>query len=356
MPTTAIDQERVAAFTGRVLTETAATTTIVLAAIGDRLGLFRDLAAHGPATSAELAGRTGTNERYIREWLAAMFAAGYVTHDPVDGRFALPAEHAPVLVEEPGPTFFGGVHQELLGVLRRYDVIVEAFRHGGGVALGDYHPDLHEGVDRFTAQWHENLLVREWIARVPQVEATLRRGGRLADVGCGQGRAIVKLAQTFPAATLVGYDLHPPNIERARALARDAGVAGRVEFHVLDVAAGLPERFDVVSAFDVVHDAADPLGMLRAVRAALEPGGVFLCLEINCSDRLEDNVGPIATLLYGFSVMLCMPVSLAEGGAGLGTLGLPEPRLRELADRAGFAELQRIEMDNPFNALYALRR
>jgi SAM-dependent methyltransferase len=154
----------------------------------------------------------------------------------------------------------------------------------------------------------------------------------------------------------VGYDAYSPVIERARQAAAEAGVADRISYQVLDAATGLPGTFDVITTFDVVHDVADPLAMLRSIRDALRPGGQYVCLEINCSDRTVDNVGPVATLLYGFSLLYCMTTSLAEGGEGLGTLGLPEPVLRQLAGKAGFGQVRRAEMDNPFNALYELTR
>jgi len=351
-----IDQAQAEAFTGKVLTDTAATTATVLAAIGDRLGLFKDLAAHGVATSTELAARTGLNERYVREWAGGMHAAGYLDYDSSAGRYALPAAHVPTLVTEPGPAFFGGAFQELMGVVQRYDRVLEAFRNGGGVGAEDLHEDVWLGVARFTAQWHENMLVQQWLPLLPDVEAMLRDGARVADVGCGGGLAVIKLAQTFPASSFVGFDEHAPNIARARTNATAAGVADRVRFEVLDASQGLPERYDVITTFDVVHDAVDPVGLLRAIRDALQPSGRYICLDINCSDQVEENVGPIATLLYGFSVLYCMTTSLAHGGAGLGTLGLPESKLRDLAGHAGFSSVRRAEMDDPFNSLYELAR
>jgi SAM-dependent methyltransferase len=178
----------------------------------------------------------------------------------------------------------------------------------------------------------------------------------VADVGCGTGQALIALARAFPAITATGYDVHPASVEQARRAAAEAGLADRIGFQVLDAAAGLPEAFDVITTFDVVHDAVDPLGLLRSIRDALRPGGRYLCLEINCSDQAAANTGPIATLLYGFSVLYCMTTSLAEGGEGLGTLGLPEPVLRDLAVKAGFAQVRHVEMDNPFNSLYELTR
>ena len=351
-----MDENRATEFTGRVLADTAAAATIVLAALGDRMGLFKDLAAHGPATSGELAGRTGLSERYVREWLGGMFAAGYLTYDDTQRRYALPAEHVPTLATEPGPAFFGGVHQELIGAIQRYHQVAEAFRTGGGVRPADLHPDVWAGTSRFTAQWHQNMLVQQWLPLVPDTTARLRAGARVADVGCGTGQALIALARAFPVITGTGYDTHPPVIEQARQAAARAGVADRISYQVLDAAAGLPESFDVITTFDMVHDAIDPLGLLRSIHDALRSGGRYLCLEINCSDQAADNTGPIATLLYGFSVLYCMTTSLADGGEGLGTLGLPAPVLRQLAGKAGFTHVRQVEMDNPFNSLYELTR
>jgi 2-polyprenyl-3-methyl-5-hydroxy-6-metoxy-1,4-benzoquinol methylase len=186
--------------------------------------------------------------------------------------------------------------------------------------------------------------------------AKLQAGAKVADVGCGTGQALIALARAFPAITASGYDAHPPSVDHARRAAAEAGLAGRISFHALDAAAGLPGSYDVITTFDVVHDAADPLGLLRSIRDALHPDGRYLCLEVNCSDQPAGNVGPIAALLYGFSILYCMTTSLADGGEGLGTLGLPEPTLRQLARNAGFTHVRHVEMDNPFNSLYELAR
>ena len=350
-----MDENRAAEFTGRVLADSAAAATIVLAALGDRTGLFKDLAEHGPATSGELASRTGLSERYVREWLGGMFAAGYLSYDDAQQRYALPAEHVPTLATEPGPAFFGGVHQELIGAIQRYDQVAEAFRRGGGVRPADLHPDVWAGTSRFTAQWHQNMLVQQWLPLVPQTTAKLgRRPGRRRGLRhrAGADRPGPRLPRD-----------HRDRVRRAPAVRRAGPARGRRgrprrpgQLPGPDAAAGLPDSFDVITTFDVVHDAVDPLGLLRSIRDALRPGGSYLCLEINCSDQAAANVGPIATLLYGFSVLYCMTTSLAEGGEGLGTLGLPEPVLRDLAAKAGFAQVRHVEMDNPFNSLYELTR
>jgi SAM-dependent methyltransferase len=349
------DQAKLEAFTGRALGDASATFVNILCVIGDRLGLFKDLARHGPATSAELAMRAGIQERYAREWLSALASAGYLEYDAADRRFRLPPEHAPVLAQESGPVFFGGVYHMIPALVGSLDRLTEAFRRGGGVSQADYDPRLWEGMERFTASWFENLLLQQWIPAAPEVQAALERGALLADVGCGRGRALIKLAQAFPRSRFVGYDLFEPVVRTAATNAQAAGVADRVRFEQRDISQGIPERYDVVTTFDVVHDAVDPLGMLRAIRHALRPDGTYLCLEFNCSDTLEENAGPIGAFLYSCSVLYCTTTSLAGGGEGLGTAGLPESRLRELGTAAGFSRIRRLPLENPFNTLYALQ-
>jgi 2-polyprenyl-3-methyl-5-hydroxy-6-metoxy-1,4-benzoquinol methylase len=327
--------------------------TSLLCSLGDRLGLFKALAG-GPARSEDLAAALGLHERYVREWLSGMTASGYLEYDRESSRFTLPAEHAPVLAQETGPVFFGGVYQELVGSLTALDRVATAFRDGGGAPQDTYSPDFWEGMERFTAGWFENLLLSEWLPAVPDVRSKLEQGSTVADVGCGAGRALIKLATAFPASTCTGYDAFDAQLARARANATAAAVDGRITFDRRDIAVeGLPRRFDLITTFDVVHDAVDPLALMKAIRAGLEPGGTYLLLEINCADHAHDNAGPIAQVLYGFSLLYCMTSSLAHDGAGLGTCGLPERKIREFASEAGFGTVTRVA-ENPFNVLYAL--
>lgn len=350
-----VEPEQAQAFLGQVFGDLTGLTNTALASIGDRLGLFKDLAAAGPATSQELAARTGMHERYLREWLGGMASAGYLTYDPGDGRFALPPAHVPTLADEGGPLFLGGVQQEMLGTLATLGRVVTAFRQGGGVAPADFASDTWEGIERFTNGWFNNLLVQQWLPLMPDVQDKLEQGGDVADVGCGHGRALIKLAQAFPTSRYVGFDLLPEQVARARANAAAAGVSDRVRFEQCDAAAGLPGSYDVVTSFDVVHDAADPAGLLGAIRHALKPDGIYVCVDINCSDRLEENLGPKGAFFHGCSVLLCMTMSLAEHGAGLGTLGLHEGKLRELCTQVGFGAVRTVPIENPFNSLYEIR-
>lgn len=349
---TTIDSARQEAFIGTVLNHASGTMTTLLAVIGDRLGLFKNLTEHGPATAGELAERMSLNERYVREWLGGMATAGYVDYDRASGRFTLPPEHIAALAQENGPFFFGGMYQMLPAFTGVLDRVIEAFQRGGGVPQASYGPDFWDGLERFSAGWFENHLLQEWIPAMPDVAAHLGRGCDVADVGCGRGRALIKLAEAYPRSRYVGYDVFGPTIERARANARAAGVADRVQFEERDVSKGLPQQFDVVTTFDVVHDAIDPLGLLRSIRRALRPGGVYACLDINCSDKLEENANPLGAMFHGFSIMYCMTTSLAHGGAGLGTLGFHEPKALEMCGEAGFSSIRRVPLENPFNKLY----
>lgn len=349
-----IDQAKTEAFLGKVLSDTSGMTVTILASIGDRFGLFQDL-AQAPATSAELASRAGINERYAREWLSGMASAGYVEYDPASRRFTLPAEHLPVLAQENGPIFFGGIHQMLCGMIGPFNQLIQAFQHGGGVPQSAYDNNMWDGLERFTAGWFENLLIPVWLPAMPEVQAKLDRGALVADVGCGRGKALIKLAQAFPRSSYVGYDIFEPTILQARTHAQAAGVADRVRFEHRDVSAGLPEQYDVITTFDVVHDAVDPRGLLRAIRQALRSDGRYVCLDINCSEKLEENAGPLGSLFYGFSMLYCMTTSLAGHGEGLGTVGLPEAKLHELCMEAGFSSVRRVPLENPFNTLYEIQ-
>jgi SAM-dependent methyltransferase len=347
-----IDAARQEEFVGKVVEQISGTMTTLLGAIGDRLELFKNLAEQGPATSTELASRTKLNERYLREWLGGMATAGYLNYDGPTKRFSLPIEHASVLAQENGPFFIGGIYQMLPAQAVVFDQVVSAFRNGGGVSQSQYNDMMWDGLERFSSTWFENLLLQQWIPAMPDVNAHLKRGCDVADVGCGRGRGLIKLAQAFPRSRYVGYDNFGPTVARATTNAREAGVSDRVRFEERDVSKGLPAQFDVITTFDVVHDAVDPLQLLQSIRRALRPGGVYVCLDINCSDKLEENANPLGAMFHGVSVFYCMTTSLANNGAGLGTLGFHEAKVRELCEKVGFSSVRRVPLENPFNNLY----
>ncbi|MGB0098005.1 MAG: methyltransferase domain-containing protein [Solirubrobacteraceae bacterium] len=352
--TQTLDRARVEAFMGKTLGDAAGLFASVLAIVGDRLGLFRALADHGPASADELAERAAVDERYALEWLRGMHAAGTLELDG-DGRFGLPAEHAQVLASEGGPFFMAGAFELTYGYLQPIDRLIEAFRSGGGVPQSAYPRETWDGMCRFSRPFYNHLLVQQWIPAIDGLAERLEHGARWADVGCGAGHALIRLAEAYPNSTFVGYDQLDRQLELARSAATDAGVHDRVRFELLDAASGIPERFDVISTFDVVHDAIDPDALARAIKQALVDDGIYFLLEVNSADDPAENIGPLATLMYGCSLLYCMTTSLAHGGHGLGTCGLPPARVHELCRQAGFSTAQRLPIEDPFNALYEVR-
>ena len=351
----AIDEAKQRAFVRKALGDISSTTAVMMAAIGDRLGLFKAMEDGSPTNSLELADRAGVNERYAREWLGGMAAAGYLEYDAANQRFSLPPEYAMVLAQEGGPKFVAGTYQVLLGMLGPFDQLLQAFQNGGGVHQSAYGDNLWDGLERFSGGWFENLLMPEWMPAMPAVQEKLEIGASVADVGCGRGRAMIKLAQEFPNSSFTGFDLFPPTIAQATANAQAAGVADRVSFQELDVIQGLPEKYDIITTFDVIHDAADPLGLLRSIRQSLNPGGYYILLDINCSENLEDNLSPLSTTFHGFSLLYCLTTSLANDGVGLGTLGLHPPKVEELCAQAGFGSVNLLPLKNPFHNLYEIK-
>ncbi len=348
-----IDEARVEEFVERAIGDVGGTMVTAFCALGDRLGLFKALAGEA-ATSDELAARAQVQERYVREWANGLVAAGYLARDPASGRYALPSEHVPALADEGGLAFLGGLYQLVREMLGTLDEIERSFREGGGVSLGDYRDEFWTGLERLTGPAFEHQLVQEWIPAAPGLEDRLRRGARLADVGTGTGIAPIRIAQAFPAVHATGLDIHGPNIARADETARRAGVSDRVRFVAADGVKDIPGRYDVIPMFAVVHDTSDPLALLRNARAALDDDGVLLIDELNTHELPEDHPAPMGALIYGLSLLHCTPQSLAEGGAALGAAGLPESRLRELCEQAGFATVRRV-WEGPLDAVYVVR-
>ena len=253
-----LDQDKLEAFVERIVLDVGTAMRGGLVYIGDRLGIFAALAQSGPVTATELAGRTGLNERYLREWLGSMTTAEYLEHDSEADTYFLPPEHALPLADEEFPFFTGGFLQMIVPTVTVAPAVAEAFKTGGGVTQDQYLPDMYEAIERATAPWYKHHLVQTWLPAMPGVQEKLEAGGSACDVGCGSGRAPITLAKAFPAAEVHGYDVHPGSIERARATAQGDGVTDRVTFTVGD-GAELPEgQFDLISTFDVVHDSVGP--------------------------------------------------------------------------------------------------
>jgi SAM-dependent methyltransferase len=329
-----------------------------LMVVGDRLGLFDALAASGPQTSDGFAEYAGIHERYAREWLSAMACRGYVAYDDATKTFSLTPEQAFCLVNQDSPLYLTSVFGVLPDYYRNLDLLTEAFRHGGGVPQERFGGEWTCGFQRFSRTWFVNYLCQDWIPAMPAIAARLRAGGSMADLGCGNGLALIEVARCYPEARLVGFDLHAPAIEAARANAEAAGVRDRIRFEVLDAAEGIPGSYDLITCFDVVHDMPFPRRALPQVRAALAPGGSFFVLEFNLSDDLQANIDHpfgLGAWGYGASVNYCMTTALAVGGEGTGTC-MGETTLRALAAEAGFSEVIRLDFpQNPLNLLFEIR-
>ena len=322
--------------------------------IGAKTNLFGALAA-GPATSTELADRAGLTERYVREWLAAVVTGGIVEYDPTTSTYTLPAARAAVLTDGPmNLTPFAALTTHLG---KHVHQVERAFREGGGVPYADYRPEFTDVMDSISRVTFDAALVDAIVPLVPGLVDSLRAGARVADVACGTGHALVVLAKAFPASTFVGYDFDDGAIARARAEAAGAELTN-LTFHVCDAAAlTVDEPFDAVFVFDAIHDQVDPAAVLRHIHDALKPGGVFCMNEPHGADALEDNIAnPMAPLLYATSTLHCMTVSLAHGGAGIGTV-FGEGLARQMLTDAGFVDIDvQPAPADPVNAVYISRR
>lgn len=353
----AIDIERLHKVIGHLMSEYNATMSSALVYIGDRNGLFNAMAGAGPLTPQELANKTGQSERYLREWLSAMACSGYVEYDPDTHQFTLPPEQAFCLANPDSPAYFSGLFEMLPTWYRNAAKVADAFKTRTGVPQSEYGEEFWHGFERFTRAQFLNHLVQDWIAGIDGLDARLRSGARVADVGSGNGQAILILARAYPNSSFVGYDNYDLAIENARRRAADTGVDGRVRYELRDVAQGIPGEFDLITLFDTVHDMVDPVGALTAVRKALARDGVALWTEFNVSGDLIENLAHplnLAKSTYSFSTLYCMTTSLSEGGAGIGTCMGPH-KAEELAREAGFGTFRRLPIEDPFTAVYEVR-
>ena len=350
----AIDEERLNALLGQAVVEIGATAGAALIVIGDRLGLYRALAEHGPLSSAELAERTGTAERYVREWLNAQAASGWVDYDAAAERYRMSPEQALMFADPRSPAFVTGGFQLALGAAGARDRIGDAFTSGAGFGWHEHEHDVFDGCRRFFEPGYRANLVQSWIPALEGAHERLQAGGRVADVGCGEGASSILIAQAYPNAEVCGTDSHAGSIAQARRLAAEAGVGDRVSFGVASAEALGPDAYDLVCTFDCLHDMGDPVAAARRVRDALAPGGTWMIVEPRAGDRVEDNLNPVGRAYYAFSTLLCCPSSLSqEGGLALGGQA-GEARLREVLRAAGFEHVRRVA-ETPINLVLEAR-
>jgi SAM-dependent methyltransferase len=348
-----IDEGKLGAFMNQAVGELGATLGAALVVIGDQLGLYKAMAGAGALTSTQVAERTGTAERYVREWLNAQAAGGYVTYDPETRTYTLPAEQALALADESSPFFLCGAFQGFTSLVRDEPKIREAFKSGAGVGWHEHHHDLFEGTERFFRTGYNAHLIAEWIPALDGVEARLRAGIRVADVGCGLGASTILMAKAFPASQFAGFDYHEESIEAARRRASDAGVADRVRFEVAP-ASDFTGSYDFVTMFDCLHDMGDPVGAARHVHSVLDKDGTWLIVEPFAGDTVEENLNPVGRVYYGASTLVCTPASLSqEVGLGLGAQA-GEARLRDVVTAGGCTRFRRAT-ETPFNLVLEAR-
>jgi 2-polyprenyl-3-methyl-5-hydroxy-6-metoxy-1,4-benzoquinol methylase len=352
--TPAVDMDKLMTFLGQVIGELGATVNAGLIVVGDRLGLYKAMAGAGPITSAELAEKTGTTERYVREWLNAQAAGGYVTYEPATQRYNLPPEQAMALADENSPAFVGGAFELATATLKSAPHIEEAFRSGAGFGWHEHDLGVSTGCERFFRPGYNANLVSAWIPALEGVEEKLRVGATVADVGCGLGASSRLMADAYPNSRVTGFDYHKESIELARQKAQAAGLSDRLRFEVASAAAFPGNGYDLITVFDSLHDMGDPVGAARHVRQALASDGTWLIVEPIAGDTVESNLNPVGRAYYAFSTFLCTPSSLSQDvGLALGAQA-GEKRIRDVTTAAGFTRFRRIA-ETPFNAVYEAR-
>jgi 2-polyprenyl-3-methyl-5-hydroxy-6-metoxy-1,4-benzoquinol methylase len=352
--TPVVNHDKLMAFLGQVIGELGATVNAGLILVGDRLGLYRAMAGAGPLTSAALAEKTGTTERYVREWLNAQAAGGFVTYDAATQRYELPPEQAMALADENSPAFVCGAFELATATLKAEPHIEEVFRSGAGFGWHEHDAGVPTGCERFFRPGYNANLVSTWLPALEGAEEKLRVGAKVADVGCGLGASSRLMAEAYPASRITGFDYHRESIELARQKASAAGLSDRLRFEVAPANSFPGTGYDLVTVFDSLHDMGDPVGAARHVRQALAPDGTWLIVEPIAGDTVEQNLNPVGRAYYAFSTFLCTPNSLSQDvGMALGAQA-GEKRIHDVAAAAGFKRFRRIA-ETPFNAVYEAR-
>ena len=348
-----LDMEKLEAFVFRAVDEVGATLNTALVVMGDRLGLYRALAGAGPLAPSELADRTGTAERYVREWLNAQAAGGYVEYDPESGRYTLPPEQALALTDSESPAYLPGFFQIALGSVIDSPRIAEAAETGEGVGWHQHNHNVFEGCERFFRPGYAANLLTSWLPALDGVVEKLEQGASVADVGCGHGSSTILMAKAFPSSRFTGSDYHDGSIETARQRAAEVGI-DNAEFQVAPAAGFEGAKYDLITMFDCLHDMGDPVGAARHVRKAIAPDGTWMIVEPRAGDRVEDNLNPVGRAYYGFSTLLCTPASLSqEVGLALGAQA-GEARIRDVVTSGGFTRFRRAA-ETPFNLVFEAR-
>jgi SAM-dependent methyltransferase len=349
-----LDEAKLHEFIGKAVNEWGAAQGALLILVGDKLGLFKAMAGAGELTPEELAKKTGTHPRIIREWLAAQAAGGFVTYNPVSGTYTLPEEQAFALADENSPAYIAGGYQIIAGLYRDEEKIIDAFRTGKGLGWGDHHHYLFEGTERFFKPNYVTNLTTSWIPALEGIEYKLQKGdAKVADVGCGHGVSTILMAKAYPNSQIIGFDYHRPSIERARREAEKEGLKN-ISFEVAGSTDYPGDDYDLVTFFDSFHDMGNPDGAAKHVLQTLKKkNGTWMLVEPFANDKVEDNLNPVGRIYYTGSTMICVPASLNENGPALGAQA-GEGRIREIVTSAGFSKFRRATQ-TPFNIIYEAR-
>ncbi|HEY3240448.1 MAG TPA: class I SAM-dependent methyltransferase [Acidimicrobiia bacterium] len=350
----AMDQEKLEAFMGQAVGDLGAAISGLMVHLGDELGLYKAMAGAGPITSAQIAERTGCDERYVREWLGNQAAGGYVTYDAATGAYELPEEQALALADDESPVFLPGGFAGIAAAWAGTAKFIEAFRTGQGVGWHEQDGRLFRGTERFFRPGYKAHLVAEWIPALEAAEAKLQAGAKVADIGCGHAASTILMAQAYPKSTFVGFDYHDASVDTARKRAAESGVGDRVTFEVASAKDYPGTGYDLIAFFDCLHDMGDPEGAVRHARSAIADDGTVLLVEPFAGDRVEDNLNPVGRAFYGFSTVICTMASKAqEVGLALGAQA-GEAAWRDIFAGAGFTRFRRAT-ETPFNIILEAR-
>jgi 2-polyprenyl-3-methyl-5-hydroxy-6-metoxy-1,4-benzoquinol methylase len=349
-----IDEDKMHAFVGKVVGDFGAALSSSLVYIGQKLGLYKALASGDAVTPAELAEKTETNERYVREWLVNQAAGGYVNYDPESGRYSLSPEQAAALTDESSPFYVGGGFYVIKAMTNAVQRIEAAFKTGGGMLWGEHDPDLFVGTERFFRPGYAAHLIASWIPSLTGIEEKLKAGGKVADIGCGHGSSTIIMAQAYPNSRFWGFDNHEKSIETARQRAEDAGVSDRVKFAVANASEFPDQQYDLVAFFDCLHDMGDPVGACKRSAETLAASGSALIVEPMAGNSVEENFNIIGRTFAGASTLCCTANSLALGGPALGAVA-PESAIRDVVLAGGFTEFRRAT-ETPFNRIFEARK
>jgi ubiquinone/menaquinone biosynthesis C-methylase UbiE len=345
--------DKLNAFIGQFVTDLGASVHAGMVVIGEKLGLYKALAT-GPMSTRELAAKTGTDERYLHEWLASQAAGGYITYDDATNKFSLTQEQAFTLAHEDSPAYLPGAFELALGSLAAVPRIAESFRTGAGMGWHEHNDGVFHGCEKFFRPGYAANLVSTWIPALKDVKQKLESGARVADVGCGKGASTLLMAKAFPNSHFFGFDYHDKSIEAARESARREGVADRVTFEVARAKEYPGKDYDFVAVFDCLHDMGDPVGAAAHVRRSLAKDGTWMIVEPFANDQLKDNLNPVGRVYYSFSTLLCTPCSRSqEVGLCLGAQA-GEKKIQEVVTSAGFGRFRRAT-ETPFNIVYEAR-